>query len=995
VSIDTFKFLKMVAPVSPETWITVHHRVWSDHQKQYIFPGNAHKTVHSAQKDAEYWAAKAHCVYISMGMYRNAGPMPERGIHPKADRTYQNLVACKNLYLDVDVKEGGYASLAEAAAAVKAFLAWAALPMPTVMVGSGSGGLHVYWTMNIAFDEAEFKSMAGKLISAGVEHGLLFDRACTRDSTRLLRVAGTWNFKFATPIGVEPVVDATPVVLLYCANEHVDIDVMRKALSRWKATITQGVNTPQQVTGGTDVHGLPLDENADLTGGMKKDYAPVSIDEVATHCAFIRNTLGAGGANLVGDPQWHQVIALACHTDNPSETARRLCEKSPYYTLEGNEAKLAAAQQARLAREAIGPPKCDTIAIEREECKTCPHAHLHTTPVSIGFKLPRNGHAYHGRAATPSANSIGLPPGYYYDAGNPKDHRVYKTVVDNGQPIDGVLAFEYPLIPGSATLEWGSPSFQFVFETVQGEKNVTKRFDTTIAADSMMLAKAFASTGMTITTKPELPRAFMASYISLLAEKEETLITAPAFGWSQDRNGDMGFAFAGEFVSPAGVSKCARPPDGADNYRVMGDEQVWIDLMKHIVTDDRPDLACMIASSFGAPLVGLAGELGLLMGVTSPASGIGKSTALLGGQAVWSSPRVGGLSDTVVFTFAKAATLRNLPLFYDEIKGEKQLRDMTLLAFQLTGGREKGRADRSGKMREVKEFRTLCGYAANGSILQGVRDADKGTDASWLRIFEMQGIVLPETAPDFAYNVNTLLSGLALNHGGIGKKYAALLGTNHDVILKTLTAFKAQFGQELGANPKVERYWIAAIATTIMGACLANSMGVVKFPVNAMKDFMFSEFRRMQGEMAEDPSDYSKDNALLSTIGAFLNDKQPKNMVKLDRTWTGKSRPPKDYAKILNEQNNWGALQVQVSGEPLTLRISDGALSEWCDKTKHPKNILVGQMKAKLGAKMSNGMIGSGSRLGGAKENIWVIQATGTIIEDYLEYGIHNKFLPP
>jgi hypothetical protein len=71
------------------------------------------------------------------------------------------------------------------------------------------------------------------------------------------------------------------------------------------------------------------------------------------------------------------------------------------------------------------------------------------------------------------------------------------------------------------------------------------------------------------------------------------------------------------------------------------------------------------------------------------------------------------------------------------------------------------------------------------------------------------------------------------------------------------------------------------------------------------------------------------------------------------------------------------------------------ALSEWCLKTKRPKNILVSQMKQKLGAKMSTGMIGSGSRLAGARENVWVISAKGTIIEEDLEYGIHNKFLPP
>ncbi len=989
MALETFRFLSMVAPVSGETWITIHHRVFMPGNPEPIFPGNAHKTVQTAQKDAEYWARKGHCVYISMGMYRNPGAAGQP--YPRADRTYQNLVACRNLYLDVDVKADGYKTVDEMKAAVQGFLLWAKLPPPTVIVGSGSGGWHIYWTLDTAVERTEFTNLARRLVAAAVEYGLIFDRQCTVDATRLLRVAGTWNFKYATDT-----VPATPVTLDYVGGAHVAINEITKSLSRWAPMAINPAGN-LKIVGGTDVHGLPLDENADLTGGMKKDYAPITIEQAAEHCPFIKNTLAAGGANLVGEPQWHDVIALACHTANPSETAHKLCNQSPHYDWGGTEQKLATAQQARASNSNLGPPKCDHISIERSECATCPHLALHTTPLSVGFKIQRpNGHAYHGGPGVAGPNGIELPAGYYYDAGNPTDYRVYKTITDNGGAMDGVLAFEYPIIPGSATLEAGDP-FKFVFETTQGEKQVIKRFDSTIAADAMMFAKAFASTGMTITTKPELPRAFMASYIQLLAQKEETLITAPAFGWSQDRNGDMGFAFAGEYISPAGTAKCARPPDGAENYRVMGDEQVWIDLMQQIVTDDRPDLACMIASSFGAPLVGLAGELGLLMGVSSPASGIGKSTALLGGQAVWSSPRVGGLSDTVIFTFSKAATLRHLPLFYDEIKGERQLRDMTLLAFQLTGGREKGRADRSGKMREVKEFRTLCGYAANGSIVAGVREADKGTDASWLRIFEMQGIVLPETAPDFAYTVNNLLSGLALNHGGIGKRYATLLGTNHNAILKALTGFKAQFGQALGANPKTERYWIAAMATTIMGACLANSMGVINFPVNAMRDFMFSEFNRMRVEMAEDPSDYSKDNALLATIGAFLNDKQPRNMIKLDKTWTGKFRPTKGYATILNEKNDhaWGKLEVQVSGDPLMLRISDAALGEWCEKTKHPKNMLVAQMKNKLGAKMSTGMIGAGSRLGGARENVWNIQATGTIIEEYLEYGIHNKFLPP
>jgi hypothetical protein len=210
--------------------------------------------------------------------------------------------------------------------------------------------------------------------------------------------------------------------------------------------------------------------------------------------------------------------------------------------------------------------------------------------------------------------------------------------------------------------------------------------------------------------------------------------------------------------------------------------------------------------------------------------------------------------------------------------------------------------------------------------------------------------------------------------------------------------FKAQIGQDLGASPKVERFWVAAIATTMVGAYLANSMGIITFPVDAMKDFMYSEFHRMKDAMKEDPSDLTKEAALMNTIGAFLNEKQPRNMVILDRTWAAATRPPKGYATILNERanDNWGKLEVQISGDPLSMKISDIALGEWCTKGKRPKNVLVDQMRRVMGAKLSSGMIGSGSRKGTARENVWVINAApGTEIEKYLEFTVNHKFLPP
>ena len=169
----------------------------------------------------------------------------------------------------------------------------------------------------------------------------------------------------------------------------------------------------------------------------------------------------------------------------------------------------------------------------------------------------------------------------------------------------------------------------------------------------------------------------------------------------------------------------------------------------------------------------------------------------------------------------------------------------------------------------------------------------------------------------------------------------------------------------------MERYWIDAIATVLLGGVIANKLGFCTFPIAEMRTYMYGEFRRMKQEMLDDPSDFGTDRALVSTLGAFLNEKLPRNTVILNRTQVGAGKPSKDI-KVLNDQphKQWGTLEVQLSGSPLVLRITDSALSAWCKRTGRPKNNLQAAMKKRLGARMLNVVIGSGSHLAGAKEKL-------------------------
>ena len=968
MSSEAISFLRQVVAEDSGTYFNVHRRVLIPADGRIIIPGNAHQRIRPMIEDASYWAQRGNDTYLAQGRYRNCGPSGHKGPYPAAIRQQSNLISCKNLYMDVDVKDGGYASTNDALRALKAFIHSTDLPEPTIIVGSGNGGLHLYWTLSIDFEPREFRLMASQLTAAGIKTGLLFDSQCTNDPCRLLRIPGTWNFKNATDEAPAP-----PVTLMHNSQTYIDLELMREALKDFKA--------PPRVS-----------PRGNTSSQSKPNFRASNIDEVAKDCPFIRETLETGGANLVGEPQWHLAAALSCHTDDPHKTVHRLCEKSPHYGYEGTEDKLAQAQQQRDNRETIGPPKCDYIQqLNIPHCATCPHLALGTTPLALKYKQPNSYAAF---TSTPNANpnSLDLPERYWRGSGD----LIYTISVDeDGNEVDTV-AFEYQILPNSGSMEAGVP-FTFTIDTVQGERQVTKRFPCAITAHNNAFAEAFHAAGLPLTTDIKVTRGLFVNYLKQLQDKKETLIAVPAFGWSLDHVNELGFAYAGKFFSPAGEFKATRAADGAADYRVQGDASIWSGLMNIILTPERPDLACMVASSFGAPLVGMTGENGLLLGLWSTQSGIGKSTALVAAQAVWSKPVIGGLSDTINYTFAKCATLRHLPIYYDEIKGEKQIRSAVELVFQLTGGKEKGRSGRGGEMRAVREFETLCAYASNSSLVESVREHHQGTDASWLRMFEMQAITKPNEEINFTNEVRERLTQLRLNYGGIGMKYAEFLGNNQVKLSKALLKYQIDLAKELGADPQVHRFWLAAMSTTMLGAWCANHLKLCAFPLDEMRAFLISEYRRMQQEMTENPSDLSTDTALRNAIGSFINEKAPRNLIILDKTWTAKSKPPKDYAKVLNDKNEagWGILEVQVSGDPLVLRISDTALGAWCAKTKYPKNALVEQLKKKLGARMSMATLGSGSYKAGASQNLLILDAKNTMLEEMLEYGISHKFLPP
>jgi hypothetical protein len=162
------------------------------------------------------------------------------------------------------------------------------------------------------------------------------------------------------------------------------------------------------------------DFNDDLRGGRRA--TPRLIDNVAAGCAFIAETLAQGGANLIGEPQWHDMMTVACYCADPEATARRLCQGSQYYDPTDTMMKLAEARRARERDKKIGFPLCATLQADgAPQCATCPYLKYGKSPLNTpeangkagGFAEEEANYGIIPEPVGPDGEYQPIPGGYY------------------------------------------------------------------------------------------------------------------------------------------------------------------------------------------------------------------------------------------------------------------------------------------------------------------------------------------------------------------------------------------------------------------------------------------------------------------------------------------------------------------------------------------------------------------------------------------------------
>ena len=408
-------------------------------------------------------------------------------------------------------------------------------------------------------------------------------------------------------------------------------------------------------------------------------------------------------------------------------------------------------------------------------------------------------------------------------------------------------------------------------------------------------------------------------------------------GWLEDSGQHIGFAcgtsaYYADGTEEADIQIAAAAGSLAPHYKPVGDIAPWKSITSFLVDQRRLELLSILATGFASPLVKFSGVSGVVVSLISTASGVGKSSALMAAQAMWGDPKgtIHAASDTPLSLSKKMGFTRNLPAYWDDIKGEKTFEQFAELLFQITQGKEKSRLDSSANLRPIETWDCLAVVAANDSIVEIARRYSNGSDAGVSRIFEMRLDERP-----LQVQSATFFDGCRGNYGHAGAIYAKWLAANRTLAERAVTKTTERLSAELGMQSE-ERFWIATIACLVAGAGLARHLGLIDFPVAELEAFLKARFMELRGGKAT----IQHEQSAAPLVGDLIYDHQ-------QTTMRIRAMPFKNKGTVVVTRTPPGReIDVVIAEQDRILRIRKAKFGSWCVTRHHSPDTLKKKLEA-------------------------------------------------
>jgi hypothetical protein len=325
-------------------------------------------------------------------------------------------------------------------------------------------------------------------------------------------------------------------------------------------------------------------------------------------------------------------------------------------------------------------------------------------------------------------------------------------------------------------------------------------------------------------------------------------------------------------------------------------------------------------------------------------------------------------------------------LYWDEIKGEDNTKRFTDITFQTTQGKEKARMRQNATQREPGSWQTLIVSASNDSLLDYVVNNVNTTTAGLYRVFEY-AVDRPDVKTQLDTSVASLIvARLNDNHGCVGLEYSKFLGANYVQVERDVATTLRDLGREVKTISD-ERFWLALIASVLVGARYANQLGFTSFDEEALKEFMLDILKKSRAHRSTSTVDMTKDISLSTILSQFLKAMMGRHILYTNRIHITRGKPAANSIKIINQATQLQGIYVHVGVDDKLMRLSSVKLSEWLKEKGYSRHVFTTALESELGAKKVIGRLGSGCgpTIAQATEYLLEIDLAGTPYANFID----------
>lgn len=789
-----------------------------------------HNTVEDALQRAKILDDAGHTVFLAQSTFSTI-----------ESRKQSNVEKVRSLWLDLDCGPGKpYPTQVEAGQALGRFCK--ALDIHTPVVVRSGNGLYAHLALDAELVHSTWSGLATLFRKCCETNGLLADHSRTCDSSSVLRPVGCTHRK--DPNNPKIVTQLNDVKVYSVLNL---VEKMKSYLSVNGVALTKPKHTTE-VNAEFAIYDANLKMNARV------------VVQKCSQVSFFRDN-----PTKVSEPLWYAAIGMLRYAENGDDVCHEWSKGYPGYSREETERKIGQHRNANIA-----PTTCEMFnKVNPGFCESCKFAGKITTPLQLGREIKKE--------FTPETQEEVLPtppPGYAItNSGIIRSSDEGDTILcpDPIYPI----RFGYDLAQGYETTTYRHK------RPLNGWQEITIR--SSLVHDPKTFCMHLADKSACVISSER--KGFM-NYIELfsqqLRKKQAILQVASQQGWCEDQTkfllGTSLYERGGR-ISEVGMADSASSV--VRDIKIVGDWEQWVAATSIFNNPGMKGHAfALLAGAFGAPLMKFSGYSGAMLSVVG-SSGVGKSLVGQFALSAYGDPSKLMLlrDDTKNALMARMGFYNNLPAYIDEISnipGD----ELSELVYRVTQGREKNRLTKNSvEKANVNEWQTLTVASSNHSLIEKLANAKGDASAEMNRIFEYELIASVDRDQGTAC-YNTFMQ----NYGGVGARYIQHLVDNADKHKENITKVIKMIDERTNAQNE-ERFWSAVAGVTIYGGLIASKLGLVRFSIEPIIEWVVGIIKDMRACKKDNVSD------LVSTISSII-DKFISNIVVVD------DYDPKDKLKI-------------------------------------------------------------------------------------------------